>query len=479
MLPAGASIFLLFTIFVMLLSAIHNWFRGWTTTVAIVLLLGINYLSSYHWSFFSGRAYGINYAGKPAEYSYSRFKEFRGDSQLIDEDKKHMMGIIQNWKAHTGEQKPVMVFINTSGGGLRSAMWTFYTLQYTDSALQSKLFKQSQLITGSSGGMIGAAYFRELYLEKQQNKITNPDNSKYLNNISDDILNPVAFTVATNDLAFRLQHFRDGKYTYTKDRGYAFEHRLDENTDSVLAKRLSDYRKPEEDASIPMMFIAPTVVNDGRKMLISPQGLSFMTSYAIDSNMSYMPLTQSLEFTRLFKDQDADNLSFTSALRMNASFPYITPITALPSNPVIEVMDAGLLDNFGLEETVKYIYTFRQWLEENTSGIVIIQIRDQYKQQHISDNSPKNILQSFAFPINQFYSNLFPVENYKEDRIMEYMSRWYKGKVDVVYFQLNNAGNDDISLSWHLTDREKKKVVSSMTVPDNQQSLAKLKALLK
>ncbi|HXB13263.1 MAG TPA: hypothetical protein VNZ45_14850, partial [Bacteroidia bacterium] len=45
MLPAGASVFLLFTVFVMLLSALHNWFRGWTTTVALIILLGINFLS--------------------------------------------------------------------------------------------------------------------------------------------------------------------------------------------------------------------------------------------------------------------------------------------------------------------------------------------------------------------------------------------------------------------------------------------------
>ncbi|HXB12203.1 MAG TPA: hypothetical protein VNZ45_09475, partial [Bacteroidia bacterium] len=185
------------------------------------------------------------------------------------------------------------------------------------------------------------------------------------------------------------------------------------------------------------------------------------------------------EFSKVFKEQDADNLLFTSALRMNASFPYITPITALPSEPVIDVMDAGLLDNFGQDETVKFIYTFRDWLAANTSRIIIMQMRDTYKQPNIANNSPKNIFQSFMFPVNQFYGNLFPVENYKEDRSMEYMSRWYKGKIDVVYFQLDNGGTDDISLSWHLTEREKRRVVGSMMLDDNKQSLQQLKQLIK
>jgi len=479
MLPAGASIFLLFTTFIMFLSAMHNFFRGWTPAVALLLLIGLNIVSQYHWSFFSGKAFGLDYKAKPADYSYDNFEKMSHDTARFKRDEQNMLAVMQRWKENCGSDKPDLVFINTSGGGLRSAMWTFYTLRYADSVLHGKLFQHTGLITGSSGGMVGAAYYRELYLEKQEHKISDLNNKQYLSNISEDILNPVAFTITTNDLAFRLQTYNDGKYKYTKDRGFTFEHKLDENTDSVLYKRLADYKAPEEAAQIPMMLITPTIVNDGRKLLISPIGMSFMTGYNIDSSVTYMPLTQSVEFTRLFEGQDANNLLFTSALRMNATFPYITPITALPSKPVIEAMDAGLLDNFGLEETAKFIYTFRKWLQANTNRIIIIQIRDQYKQQKIMDNAPKDIMQSFTFPVNQFYSNLFPVENYKEDRMMEYLSNWYQGKLKVEYFQLNNAGNDDISLSWHLTDREKRQVTESMKVQDNQQSLEDLSKLLK
>src|SRR6185437_6755349 len=326
MLPAGASIFLLFTTFIMFLSAMHNFFRGWTPAVALLLLIGLNIVSQYHWSFFSGKAFGLDYKAKPADYSYDNFEKMSHDTARFKRDEQNMLAVMQRWKENCGSDKPDLVFINTSGGGLRSAMWTFYTLRYADSVLHGKLFQHTGLITGSSGGMVGAAYYRELYLEKQEHKISDLNNKQYLSNISEDILNPVAFTITTNDLAFRLQTYNDGKYKYTKDRGFTFEHKLDENTDSVLYKRLADYKAPEEAAQIPMMLITPTIVNDGRKLLISPIGMSFMTGYNIDSSVTYMPLTQSVEFTRLFEGQDANNLLFTSALRMNATFPYITPI---------------------------------------------------------------------------------------------------------------------------------------------------------
>lgn len=482
MLPAGASIFLLFTIFIMLVSAMHNWLRGWTTVGVIGLLVIINFVSSTHWQWFAAKAYGLNYNNAPAEYSFEKFKELANDKTVVQYDKRHMLGILDLWKLKNQEKandyKPPMVIINTSGGGLRSSVWTFYTLHYLDSIFNGKFFTRSELICGSSGGMVGASYYRELYLERERNQPIDLNSQQYITNISKDILNPIAFTIATNDMAFRLQKFHDGPYTYTKDRGYAFEQKLEENTGWVLKKRLRDYRLPEEQAMIPMMFITPTIVNDGRKLIISPQGVSFLTNYDVDSNMHYSPMTQAVEFTRLFANQDAENLWFTSALRMSATFPYITPITALPSNPAVEAMDAGLVDNFGLEETVKFIYNFRKWLADNTSRIIIVQIRDQYKRPAIKDNSPHDLIASLTFPVNRFYSNLFPVENYKQDEMMEYMSRWYKGKVDVICLQIDNTGTDDISLSWHLTDKEKAQVISSIKQPDNCKAIDRLKEII-
>lgn len=481
MLPAAAGIMLLVTIFVMLISTLNNWFRGWTAMVVILLFIGVNYFSRGHWSYFAAKAYGLNYYGPPAEYSYNAFTKIQNDTATLREDKNNIRSVLERWESRqdtSKHEKPDFVILNTSGGGMRSTLWSFYTLQYLDSLSGGQLFRHSELITGSSGGIIGASYYRELYLEKLQGKNIDINKRLYFNKIGQDMLNPIVFTLAVNDMAFRFQHFTDGKNTYTKDRAYAFEEKLNTNTDSVLCKRLGDYKLPEEQAQIPMMFITPSIVNDGRKMIISPLGISFMTGYDVDTNLTYKPVIQSVEFSKLFEKQGAKNLFFTSALRMNATFPFITPITELPSNPPIEVMDAGLIDNFGLEEAIKFIFTYQHWLNTHTGRIILIQIRDQYKKQRIPENNPTDILSSLTFPISQFYASLFPVENFKEDRMVEYMSRWYKGKISVVYFQLNNEGSDDISLSWRLTDREKSIILNSMSTPENKAALIELKKLM-
>ena len=65
-----------------------------------------------------------------------------------------------------------MVFVNTSGGGLRSALWTVHVLSHLDSITNQEFFKQTHMITGASGGMIGAGFFREQYLEKLDSNIS-------------------------------------------------------------------------------------------------------------------------------------------------------------------------------------------------------------------------------------------------------------------------------------------------------------------
>ena len=55
-----------------------------------------------------------------------------------------------------------LILLNVSGGGIRSAMWTFSVLQNLDKATDGSFFQNTHLITGASGGMVGAAYYRDV-----------------------------------------------------------------------------------------------------------------------------------------------------------------------------------------------------------------------------------------------------------------------------------------------------------------------------
>ena len=481
--PASASVFLLFTTFVMLFSSFYRWWGGWATTVFIFFLFAFNYIHKID-LLTSNHAYGLNYNTTKADYSYDNFKKIDNNYNLPEQDIIKTLSILNKWKekntsSNAPIKKPKLVFINTSGGGLRSSLWTFYTMQYLDSLLNGRLMNQTQLISGSSGGMIGAAYFRELYLQKQKNEIHSYHKTTYLTNISKDILNPIAFRIATSEWLFPLQTFTLDGCKYPKDRAYSFEKKLEENTNNAFDKRLSDYELSEANSIIPMMVFSPSIVNDGRKLLISSQPVSYLTQNSRTDKTLYNKLYDAIEYTRFFEQQGASQTLFSSVLRMSATFPYISPVVSLPSEPRIEIMDAGLRDNYGLETSLRFIKTFNDWIAENTSGIVIIQMRDKHKSSPIDENPSQTLMQALMRPMSSFYGDLFDVQDYNQNQQIQVADMWCKSKIEIIDLQLRNVENDHISLSWHLTNKEKIKVLKSIDLPENQYGIKRIVELLK
>jgi len=484
MIPAGATVFLMFTMFFMISSALHSWLRGWATAVYVALFFLFNFLSGYEYFNYENQIFGMNYHTEKPEYSNQSLKEHCFDKYQQKDDFINTIKILYKWKLKNinnsleRKKNPKLVMICTSGGGVRASLWTFHVLQYADSVLNGELLNHTQLMSGSSGGLIGAAYMRELYLQSQKNEQINLYNPVYKEKIASDLLNPLSFTIATNDLFLRLQKYQDGNYSYTKNRGYAFEKQLNENTDYAMNKRLRDYRKPEANAEIPMMVFCPTVINDGRRIIIASQPVAYLTDNTSHENIFNNVIPECIEFSRFFKEQDAENTQFTSALRMNATFPFILPVTTLPSNPTVEVMDGGIRDNYGMKTALKFLYVFRKWISENTSGVVIIQIRDKMKDFPVEDNPIRTNVKSIMAPLGSFYDNFDKIQTYNHDELIQYANTWFQGNVDVIDFQLKNDKKRKISLSFHLTTQEKNQILDAINTEENQKAIKKLKGLI-
>ena len=422
----------------------------------------------------------MNYDNKPANFSPAS-NDNNLNAKTYQNDSTHTVEILEKWKTKNtvNGKKPKIVFINTTGGGMRSALWSFCAIQYCDSMLEGKLLKQTQLISGSSGGLIGLAYLRELMLRNQRKEILNFHNPTYRNDMAKDILNKLAFYVSVNDMLFRLQTFEDNGFTYRKDRGYAFEEQLNENTRGFLNRRLNEYYTPEYNSKIPMLLINPTIVNNGKRLIISSQPVSYLSYNAPQNNIRNEYLNESLEFKRFFKQQGAGDLRFTSALRMSSTFPYVMPIVHLPSKPEFKVMDAGLRDNFGMKNSIKFLYTFRNWISNNTSGVVMIQIRDSQKTPEMDEKERHTFIESISLPLRTVYKNIFLTQDYDHDQLIQYSNEWFKGNMEVINLVLDNTKEKQLSLSWHLTESEKKITYKSIDRADNQKAFKRIAELLK
>jgi len=277
--PAGASMFILASVIVAIAGAITYWFNQWRITVLVILLFFINFMTSFESFNHKNKAYGLDYTGELSDYTYEKLDSM-STLEKVTIDKVNTIKILNNWRSKFPVKdtvQPKMVIFCVSGGGLKASVWAMQVIQQSDSLMNGQLLNHTMLMTGASGGMFGATYLRELMLKKKQGEEINLYDKKYIDNISKDLLNSIAFTIASNDLFLPWTKFETGGFTYRKDRGYIFEKQLNENTNYVFAKILGDYKQPEQDAEIPMAFITPSIVNDGRRMIISPQGVSYMT----------------------------------------------------------------------------------------------------------------------------------------------------------------------------------------------------------
>jgi predicted patatin/cPLA2 family phospholipase len=471
--PAAASIVLLITISSMLFSALHSWFRNWVYLILFIAFILMDFLSIHTGAFnYKSYAYGLNYNAQNT-YSMKRLGSLSTNESINEKSLNDYIQTLENWKVNTNQTKPKLIIINSSGGGSRSALWTMTVLQKLNQSIKNGFNENIQLIAGASGGMIGAAYYRELLLETKIGKQKLNDDEFYCDNISKDILNKLTFMASTNDIFIRYQSCEFNGYSYVKDRGFAFEEQLHNNTENKLNKSLGYYYPFEKEGKIPTMIFSPTIINDGRRLLISSQDLSFITSSA-NNNSSF----ENVEFHQLLRNQKANNVRFSSILRASATFPFVMPMITLPTIPEVQLMDAGIRDNYGGKTTMQYLSSLKDWIKENTSGVVVIQIRDVKKV--MNDESYKNVsfLDKITLPFGNMYKNFPKVQDFNQDELISISKNGLGFPIDIISFNLLESRKERISLSWHLTSEEKKKIHDATESKLNRAALNELQKIL-
>ena len=465
--PTAASVFMFLSLIISLFGVLMYWTGGWATTAIVVFFLVSNEIYKIDTLGYQSRVFGLDYSRK-ASYDPKTFKAMSTPAQ-IQSDIRHFTTILENWrkknsKGLTPWEKPKLIFINVSGGGLRAARFATVVIQHADSMLGGTLLKKTFMISGASGGMFGAAYMRELYLQQLDGVPVDMDADEFADDISKDLLNPICISVVSNDALVPIHKFQVDSFSYYKDRGYMMERKLSINTDHVLEKRIKDYYKDESEGRIPLLMIHTEINNDSRRFFISPQPVSFLMrpvgKYITNRDLEI----DAVDFCRFFKEQRGENLTLLSALRMNATFPLILPNSTLPTEPETSILDGGALDNLGYEPTFRVMETFKDWINQNTSGVVIIQIRD--GARHEDDDmsvQKKDLFTMITNPFGTIFSNQMSNQDFVMDQKFGYASEALGGKVRIISFEYTaEKESEKAALSFHLTQREKEDLVRAL-----------------
>jgi hypothetical protein len=479
--PAAASIIILFAMMIAVMGAFTYFLQTWSFLVVVVVYFAFNILYENDIIDLRNKAYGLNYIDKNDRPQYTNDDLLKlCTPQKINNDEAAMLQVLNNWKAKQKQEKPVMFFLNFSGGGVRSATYAMNILQHLDSLTKGKLLQKTFLMSGASGGMLAATYFRELYRLRQSGSPIDMQSIKYLDNISGDLLNPVFSSMVARDLIAPAQKFSVEPYRYVKDRGYAFEQKLNENTGGVLDKNIGSYGADEKAANIPLVIYNSVITRDGRRLMICSQPISFLMQSAFSDNVKTINSPDAVDFAALFAKQDPLNIRLLTALRMNATFPYILPNVWLPSNPVIDVMDAGLRDNFGQETSLRFLNVFRKWINQNTGGVVLLQVRDTERGGWEKPFESTGISGVLTKPGTILQYNWYKFQEYAQNDEITYASKFLDSNFHRITFAYVPEKEDKaVTLNFHLTAREKKEIVSSINSASNLQAFEEVKKYMR
>lgn len=173
------------------------------------------------------------------------------------------------------------------------------------------------------------------------------------------------------------------------------------------------------------------------------------------------------------------NMRMLTALRMNATFPYVLPNVWLPSEPVIDVMDAGFRDNFGEQVGIRFVHVFRDWILKNTRGVLLIQIRDRKTGGWESPFESTDITEIITKPLLLLQYNWYKMQEYNQNDLLSVIEGYMGNNFYKMTFQYEpKTANEGAALNFHLSRQEKLDLANAVNSPLNQQIFKSVNDLL-
>lgn len=262
---------------------------------------------------------------------------------------------------------PRLTVVCVTGGASRSAYWTAVVLRRL-SAEVPEFSRHVRIVTGASGGMVGAAHFVAAIGRGEST-----DDASWINEMEVNSFLEIARAVALHAPVEALLPLTPAPLELP-DRGTVLERSW-----TNLRTPFAQLRDLESNGRIPSLIFSPMIVEDGRRLLISNLRVPHL-AIARTPTLQYDPGSRAastlsgLELFELFPDA-AESFELATAARMAASFPYVSPAVSLPTWPPLRVVDAGYSDNFGVALAADWLFHHRRKLASICSGVAVTQIR--------------------------------------------------------------------------------------------------------
>lgn len=366
-------------------------------------------------------------------------------------------------------RRPVVV-VAASGGGIAAAVWTTRVLTALQAEVGSELTRSIRLISSASGGSVGTLFFLDRFT--RQGFPPREELPAIVEAAAQPSLDAAAWGLAYPDLWRMFIGFlvRDK----TRDRGWALEQAWRHHLALAVPgparepSTLGTWQRDVGQGWLPAAVFNSTNVEAGQPFWLT--GLDLPKSGGGASFFDTFP---------------GHDLPVSTAARLSASFPWVSPIARAlgPAgeavSPAYHFADGGYYDNYGITAVVHWLSSLAQRdLDEiKRRGLLLIQIRAFTPGE--PDPDP-------AADQGWLYATLGPVIALLKVRGASQSGR-NATEVQLVLDQLTaklgiTPQNVDFvlerqsPLSWKLTRREKEAILAAWNEARNARSLAEVQA---
>ncbi len=390
-----------------------NYFVGFGLVALYIISVGMQNIKPY--TYFEvehevpeiTRADGTSYYASPVPWRNEEFEKLKPAAHQYED-----FDALKNWKKRMDayfvtDSETHINLVTVSGGASTSALYVAEIL-YGLEIRHPGFIDKTRIISGASGGMLGAAYFvsrlhppsnpktdpiiklREDYLkavgdfrtgkieleqfvkgEEAYKQGLTDRKEDFMKPLKADFLSPLIQAWFAKDVpeAFlapldtMLGSFRRGpaRIQTHQDRGTALEDAWVRHMPSLNVP-FKSLAEAEWKGELPSLVFTPMTVEDGRQVIISNLILDYMMKSNTPKAPESLATYTAVEFYRLFPEAGSFRLS--TALRLQASFPFFCPPAYLPTNPTRRVVDAGYYDNYGLIVACRWLEKHKEYLAE-------------------------------------------------------------------------------------------------------------------
>ena len=282
-----------------------------------------------------------------------------------------------------GRRERVLIVVTAPGGGIHAAAWTARVLTGMQERYGEVFNDSLGIVSGISGGGMGSLiYVDALARDTPAAVVSAMENVNKIAQASS--LDAVAWGIAFPDLIRAVNPLPWSPQDRGRVLEQTWEARLDHSGTKSPGERsrtLGSLAQKCKKGEIPLIVWSTTDVVSGQRVVIAPIADAISDERTV-SGVSHTETAVDLyRFLRLWggKDQPLD-LSTSTAARLAATFPYVTPIVGMDLSAAgssnadahtttrlsqLRCIDGGYFDNEGLVTAVRWIARFIEELESS------------------------------------------------------------------------------------------------------------------